>query len=51
MTADPLFKSRGSGELLHEVPLLTEALIHSDPGTAGTITGHELTAHHFAHPN
>lgn len=42
---------RAHHQLLHEVPRLTEALIHSDPGTAGTATGHELTAHHFAHPN
>jgi cation diffusion facilitator family transporter len=34
--------------LLHEVPRLTEALIHSDPGTAGHVTGHDVTAHHFA---
>jgi cation diffusion facilitator family transporter len=33
--------------LLHEVPRLTEALIHSDPGTDGRATGHDLTAHHF----
>jgi len=39
---------RAHHQLLHEVPRLTEALIHSDPGTAGTVTGHELTAHHFA---
>jgi divalent metal cation (Fe/Co/Zn/Cd) transporter len=42
---------RAHHQLLHEVPRLTEALIHSDPGTAGTAIGHELTAHHFAHPN
>ena len=34
--------------LLHEVPRLTEALIHSDPGSDGRATGHDLTAHHFA---
>jgi len=34
--------------LLHEVPRLTEALIHSDPGVDGHVTGHEVTAHHFA---
>ena len=34
--------------LLHEVPRLTEALIHSDPGVGGLATGHDLTAHHFA---
>ncbi len=39
---------RAHHQLLHEVPRLTEALIHSDPGTRGTATGHELTAHHFA---
>jgi cation diffusion facilitator family transporter len=39
---------RAHHQLLHAVPRLTEALIHSDPGTAGTATGHELTAHHFA---
>lgn len=33
--------------LLHEVPRLTEALIHSDPGSGGRVTGHDLTAHHF----
>lgn len=33
--------------LLHEIPRLTEALIHSDPGTDGRATGHDLTAHHF----
>ncbi len=41
---------RAHHQLLHEVPRLTEALIHSDPGTAGSATGHELTAHHFARP-
>jgi cation diffusion facilitator family transporter len=39
---------RAHHQLLHEVPRLTEALIHSDPGTGGMATGHELTAHHFA---
>ena len=39
---------RAHHELLHEVPRLTEALIHSDPGMGGMATGHELTAHHFA---
>lgn len=34
--------------LLHEVPRLTEALIHSDPGSDGRVTGHDVTAHHFA---
>jgi len=33
--------------LLHEVPRLTEALIHSDPALNGQVTGHDLTAHHF----
>ena len=33
--------------LLHEVPRLTEALIHSDPALDGQVTGHDLTAHHF----
>ena len=33
--------------LLHKVPRLTEALIHSDPGIRGRATGHDLTAHHF----
>ena len=33
--------------LLHEVPRLTEALIHSDPAFDGEVTGHGLTAHHF----
>lgn len=33
--------------LLHEVPRLTEALIHSDPSSDGRATGHDLTAHHF----
>ncbi len=42
---------RAHHQLLHEVPRLTEALIHSDPGTAGTATGHQLTAHHFGRPN
>jgi divalent metal cation (Fe/Co/Zn/Cd) transporter len=42
---------RAHHQLLHEIPRLTEALIHSDPGTAGTANGHELTAHHFVHPN
>lgn len=37
--------------LLHQVPRLTEALIHSDPGAEGTATGHDLTAHHFVHPH
>jgi cation diffusion facilitator family transporter len=36
-------------QLLHQVPRLTEALIHSDPGAGGKVTGHDLTAHHFAH--
>ena len=40
---------RAYHQLLHEVPRLTEALIHSDPGTGGRTIGHELTAHHFAH--
>jgi len=39
---------RAHHQLLHEVPRLTEALIHSDPGTGGVATGHELTKHHFA---
>lgn len=34
--------------LLHEVPRLAEALIHSDPSTDDETSGHELTAHHFA---
>jgi divalent metal cation (Fe/Co/Zn/Cd) transporter len=34
--------------LLHEVPRLAEALIHSDPDAGGETSGHELTAHHFA---
>jgi cation diffusion facilitator family transporter len=42
---------RAHHQLLHEVPRLTEALIHSDPGTAGTATGHQLTAHHFSRPH
>jgi divalent metal cation (Fe/Co/Zn/Cd) transporter len=42
---------RAHHRLLHEVPRLTEALIHSDPGTGGMATGHELTDHHFAHSN
>lgn len=42
---------RAHHQLLHEVPRLTEALIHSDPGTGGRAMGHELTAHHFARPN
>jgi cation diffusion facilitator family transporter len=33
--------------LLHEVPRLTEAVIHSDPSSNGQVTGHDLTAHHF----
>ena len=36
--------------LLHEIPRLTEALIHSDPGAGGQATGHNLTAHHFTGP-
>jgi cation diffusion facilitator family transporter len=39
---------RAHHRLLHGVPRLTEALIHSDPGTAGMATGHDLTGHHFA---
>jgi divalent metal cation (Fe/Co/Zn/Cd) transporter len=42
---------RAHHQLLHEVPRLTEALIRSDPGAAGSATGHELTAHHFAQPS
>ena len=37
--------------LLHEVPRLTEALIHSDPTFDGRATGHDLTAHHFSRRN
>jgi cation diffusion facilitator family transporter len=33
--------------LLHEIPRLAEVLIHSNPGTDGRSTGHDLTAHHF----
>ena len=33
--------------LLHEVPRLTEALIHSDPSAHGRAEPHALTAHHF----
>ncbi len=33
--------------LLHEVPRLTEALIHSDPADGGHAIGHDLTEHHF----
>jgi cation diffusion facilitator family transporter len=36
--------------LLHVIPRLTEALIHSDPGAEGQATGHDLTAHHFTGP-
>jgi cation diffusion facilitator family transporter len=42
---------RAHHQLLHEVPRLTEALIHSDPGTGGVPSGHELTEHHFASPH
>ena len=38
---------RAHHQLLHEIPRLTEALIHSDPGSGGMATPHELTAHHF----
>jgi cation diffusion facilitator family transporter len=34
--------------LLHEVPRLGEALIHSDPSDQGADEPHALTAHHFA---
>jgi cation diffusion facilitator family transporter len=34
--------------LLHEVPRLGEALIHSDPAGQGPDEPHALTAHHFA---
>jgi cation diffusion facilitator family transporter len=34
--------------LLHEVPRLGEALIHSDPSGHGPDEPHALTAHHFA---
>jgi cation diffusion facilitator family transporter len=34
--------------LLHEVPRLTAAIIHSDPYAGGQVVGHDLTAHHFA---
>ena len=34
--------------LLHEVPRLSEALIHSDPSLQGEPAPHDLTAHHFA---
>jgi cation diffusion facilitator family transporter len=34
--------------LLHEVPRLGEALIHSDPSGQGPDEPHALTAHHFA---
>jgi divalent metal cation (Fe/Co/Zn/Cd) transporter len=40
----------GHHQLLHEVPRLTEVMIHSDPRTHGAIIGHELTAHHFVRP-
>jgi cation diffusion facilitator family transporter len=50
LAAAHVIAERAHHQLLHEVPRLTEALIHSDPGTAGTATGHELTAHHFVHP-
>jgi cation diffusion facilitator family transporter len=33
--------------LLHEVPRLTEAFIHSDPSAHGRAQPHALTAHHF----
>jgi cation diffusion facilitator family transporter len=37
--------------LLHQVPRLGEALIHSDPSGQGADEPHALTAHHFAgHP-
>jgi cation diffusion facilitator family transporter len=34
--------------LLHEVPRLGQALIHSDPSGQGSDEPHALTAHHFA---
>ena len=34
--------------LLHRIPRLAEALIHSDPGPVGGEERHALTAHHFA---
>ncbi|MHB1088488.1 MAG: cation diffusion facilitator family transporter [Acidimicrobiales bacterium] len=37
--------------LLHEVPRLTEALIHSDPGLGGQAMGHNVIAHHFTNRN
>jgi cation diffusion facilitator family transporter len=49
LAASHAIAERAHHQLLHEVPRLTEALIHSDPGTAGMATGHELTAHHFVH--
>jgi len=36
--------------LLHEVPRLGRALIHSDPSGLGDDEAHALTAHHFARP-
>jgi cation diffusion facilitator family transporter len=36
--------------LLHEVPRLGRALIHSDPSGPGGDEAHALTAHHFAVP-
>ena len=36
--------------LLHEVPRLREAIIHSNPAGAGPDDPHELTAHHFPPP-
>ncbi|HEX4661426.1 MAG TPA: cation transporter dimerization domain-containing protein, partial [Streptosporangiaceae bacterium] len=37
--------------LLHEVPRLGRALIHSDPSGHGGDEPHALTAHHFAGPH
>lgn len=34
-------------QLLHHIPRLTEAFIHSDPGTDGRPDSHEVIAHHF----
>ena len=36
--------------LLHEVPRLAQATIHSSPATADGSDPHGLTAHHFARP-
>ena len=38
-------------QLLHRIPRLAQATIHVDPGPAGGVDQHGLTAHHFAAPN